>query len=64
MLEILIKASITIYEDADFRAGEVITILNEDDALSGYCVNIIDNGKPNGYNVGKIVLNGGVYDKI
>ncbi len=47
----------TICGEANVEAGEVIAILNEDDALSGYCVNIMDNGKPNGYVVVKFSEN-------
>lgn len=47
----------SIYSGAGLEAGDVITILNEDDAISGYCIDIMNGMEPNGYVVVKFSNN-------
>lgn len=47
----------SIYGESKLKTSDVIEIINEDDALSGYCVNIVNNSNPNGYVVVKFSNN-------
>lgn len=38
-----------VYEDSDYQSGDVIPFYGETDQVSGYCVDILDDGQPNGY---------------
>ncbi len=38
-----------VYSNPDLQSGDVRRILDENDQLSGYCVDIVDDGTPNGY---------------
>lgn len=46
-----------VYDNPDLKSGEVLKILDENDKLSGYCVDIVDDGAPNGYVVIKFSNN-------
>lgn len=46
-----------VYENPGLDAGDVIPFYDENDTLSGYCVDILNDGKPNGYVIIKF-LNG------
>ena len=46
-----------VYENPGLDAGDVIPFYDENDNLSGYCVDIVDGSQPNGYVIIKF-LNG------
>lgn len=39
----------TIDSTADVTAGNVLTMYSENENISGYCVDILEDGYPNGY---------------
>lgn len=43
----------TIDSTADVTAGNVLTMYSENENISGYCVDILEDGYPNGYVVVK-----------
>lgn len=38
-----------VFENPGLESGDVIPFYDETDQLSGYCVDIVDDGQPNGY---------------
>lgn len=44
-----------VYENPGLESGDVISFYDENDVLSGYCVDILDDGQPNGYVVIKFL---------
>ena len=47
----------SMYGYSDLQSGDVLSILNENDNISGYCVDIVESGNPNGYVVIKFSNN-------
>ena len=50
----------TIDSTADVTAGNVLTMYSENENISGYCVDILEDGYPNGYVVVKFSDNNGM----
>lgn len=38
-----------VRDDPDLESGDVLTIYSENDKISGYCIDIVKDGSPNGY---------------
>ncbi|KIR01179.1 hypothetical protein P261_02862 [Lachnospiraceae bacterium TWA4] len=47
----------SMYNDLNFKLGKVITIYNEDDDISGYCIDVMKENSHNGYIVVKFSNN-------
>lgn len=54
----------TIDSTADVTAGNVLTMYSENENISGYCVDILEDGYPNGYVVVKFSDNNGWNDYL
>lgn len=54
----------TICDDADLQAGNIFTLYSENDNISGYCVDIINSGFPNGYVIVKFSDNNPVVSEF
>lgn len=54
----------TIYNDADLEAGDVSAFYSENDNISGYCVDVIKGGFPNGYVIVKFSANNPVVSEF
>lgn len=54
----------TIDSTADVTAGNVLTMYSENENISGYCVDILEDGYPNGYVVVKFSDNDGWNDYL
>ena len=54
----------SIYPKSEYTTGDVTTMYNEDDAISGYCIDIMIGTTPNGYVVVKFVDNNPVVSEF
>lgn len=54
----------TIYNDSSLEAGDIFVFYSENDNISGYCVDVIKGGSPNGYVIVKFSANNPVVSEF